>query len=157
MIAKAMGAKVVAITTHEEKRKDALALGADTVLISEDKDAMNSHEHRIDFLLCTIPYEFDPNPYICLLKPRGSMVSVGLLGPYTKPLDNNETAKLGRSLGGSLIGGIAETQEVLDFCAKHKIVPYVEMISIENINEALEKVKKEEVRFRYVIDMQSLK
>lgn len=157
MIAKAMGAKVTAITTHEEKRKDALALGADAVLISGNEEAMKAHELSFNFLLCTIPYEFDVNPYICLLKPRGSMVSVGLLGSYTKPLDNNETAKLSRSLGGSLIGGIAETQEVLDFCAEHGIVPYLEMISIENINEALEKVKKEEVRFRYVIDMQSLK
>ena len=157
MLAKAMGAKVTAITTKEEKRKAALALGADDVLVSEDKDEMKAYETMFDFILVTIPDPFDINPYICLLNVRGSLVTVGLLGPYKVPTNNMEVAKLGRSIGGSLIGGIRETQEVLDFCAEHNILPQVQMINIEDINDAFDKVKNEEVRFRYVIDMKSLK
>ncbi|OYU79274.1 MAG: hydroxyacid dehydrogenase [Flavobacterium sp. BFFFF1] len=157
MLAKAMGAEVVAITTQEHKRIAALELGADAVLISEDADAMKAHEVTFDFLLCTIPYAFDVNPYISLLGPRGSLVTVGLLGPYKSPTNNMEVAGYSRSVGASVIGGIAETQEVLDFCAKHNILPQVEMIRMQDINEALDKIKDEEVRFRYVIDMGSLK
>ena len=157
MIAKAMGATVTAITTKRDKRDAAMSLGADEVLVSEDEDDMKSQEVTFDFILCTIPETFDVNPYICLLNVRGSLVTVGLLGPYKEPTDNMEVAKLGRCIGGSLIGGIAETQEVLNFCATHNILPRVEMINIQDINEAFEKVKNEDVRFRYVIDMQSLK
>jgi len=157
MLAKAMGAEVTAITTKEEKRNAALAIGADHVLISEDKQAMKNAEITFDYLLCTIPYAFDVNPYVCLLKPRGSLVTVGLLGPYKEPLNNMEAAKMGRSIGGSLIGGVAETQEVLDFCAEHGILPQVEMIDMKDINDALASIKNEEVRFRYVIDMKTMK
>ena len=157
MLAKAMGATVTAITTKEEKRQAALALGADEVLISEDKDAMKAQEITFDFILVTIPDAFDVNPYVCLLNVRGSLVTVGLLGPYKEPTNNMEVAKLGRSVGGSLIGGIAETQEVLDFCATNNILPLVELINIQDINEAFDKIKDEEIRFRYVIDMRSLK
>lgn len=157
MLARAMGAEVTAITTKEAKRILAQDLGAHDVLISEDQDAMKAHQRHFDFLLCTIPNSFDVNQYIPLLKARGSLVTVGLLGPYQAPTNNLEVAQLSRSVGGSLIGGIAETQEVLDFCAEHQILPLVEIIEIEKINEAFEKVKDEEVRFRYVIDLQSLK
>lgn len=157
MIAKAMGASVTAITTHEEKRAAALDLGADDVLISEDKEAMMKHEVSFDFLLCTIPDPFDINPYVCLLKPRGSIVTVGLLGAYKAPLNNMEVAKFARSVAGSIIGGIAETQEVLNFCAQHNIAPHVEMVNIQDINEVYDKVLDADVRFRYIIDMQSLK
>jgi uncharacterized zinc-type alcohol dehydrogenase-like protein len=156
-IAKAMGAYVTAITTKEEKRAAALALGADDVLISGDEEAMKAQEITFDFILVTIPDPFDLTPYVCLLNVRGTLVTVGLLAPYKKPTDNMEVAKMGRSIGGSLIGGIAETQEVLEFCAEYGILPDVEMIDIQDINEAFGKVKDEEVRFRYVIDMQSLK
>lgn len=157
MLAKAMGATVTAITTKEEKRALATELGAHDVLIGADEEGMKARKRTFDFLLCTIPEAFDVNPYIPLLKARGSLVTVGLLGPYTSPTNNMEVAQLGRSVGGSLIGGIAETQEVLDFCAKHQILPLVEVIAIEGINDALDKVKEGDVRFRYVIDMQSLK
>lgn len=156
-LAKAMGAEVVAITTKEEKRSAALALGADSVLISEDTPAMAAQEVTFDFILVTIPYPFDINPYICLLAPRGNLITVGLLGPYDKPTNNMEVAAFSRNVGGSIIGSIADTQEVLDFCAQHNILPEVEMIAIQDINEAFEKLKDEEVRFRYVIDMASLK
>jgi alcohol dehydrogenase (NADP+) len=157
MIAKAMGAEVTAITTMPEKRSAARKLGASDVLISDNKDAMKARERSFDFMLCTIPESFDVNHYIPLLKARGSLVTVGLLGPYKTATNNMEVAKLGRSVCGSLIGGIAETREVLNFCAKHGILPHVEMIDIQNVNDAFEKIKNEEVRFRYVIDMQSLK
>lgn len=157
MIAKAMGAKVTAITTDEEKREEALELGAEEVLVSSDKAAMKEHESKFDFMLCTIPDPFDINPYVSLLKRRSSLITVGLLAPYKQPLNNMEVAKMARSVGGSLIGGVAETQEVLDFCAKHNILPEVEMINIQDINDAFKKMANEEVRFRYVIDMKSLK
>ena len=157
MLAKAMGATVTAITTKEEKRQLATELGAHEVLISEDEEAMKAKKRNFDFLLCTIPDAFDINPYIPLFDARGSLVNVGLLGPYKAPTNNMEVAQLGRTVGGSLIGGIAETHECLDFCAEHQILPLVEMISIEEINDAFEKVKNEEVLFRYVIDLQSLK
>lgn len=156
MIAKAMGANVTAITSKEEKRQDALKLGADDVLVWEDKEAMKAYELKFDFILCTIPYEFDVNPFVTLLKPHGNLITVGLLGPYKKPLDNMEAAKMNRTIGGSLIGGVKETQDVIDFCAAHRILPQVEMINIDTINEAFDKIKNEEVRFRYVIDMKSL-
>ncbi len=157
MLAKAMGAEVVAITTKQSKRNAALALGADDVLISEDESAMEEQEASIDYILVTIPDPFDINPYIKLLKPRGSLVTVGLLGPYKTPTNNMEVAKLSRTVGGSMIGGIQATQEVLDFCAEHDILPQVQMINIQDINEAYDKMMDEDVRFRYVIDMKSLK
>lgn len=152
-IAKAMGANVTAITTKEEKRQEALKLGADQVLISEDEKEMKAHELAFDFILITIPEAFDINLYVSLLAVKGKLVTVGLLGEYEKPLNNMEVAKYDRFVGGSLIGGIKETQEILDFCAEHGIAPEVEMIKIEEINDAFDKIKSEDVRFRYVIDM----
>jgi uncharacterized zinc-type alcohol dehydrogenase-like protein len=154
-IAKAMGAEVTAITTSESKRKDALELGADYVLISENEDEMEKNQIKFDFILVTIPEMFDINPYINLMAPRGSLVTVGLLGPYKEPTNNMNVAMYSRNIGGSFIGGIKETQEVLDFCAEHNIHPEVEMIKIEDVNKAFERVNKEKVRYRYVIDMQA--
>lgn len=157
MLAKAMGAEVTAITTTESKRKDALEIGADHVLISENEEDMNQNMLNFDLLLCTIPTAFDINPYIELLSPRGSIITVGLLGAYESPTNNMPVAMYARSVAGSIIGGIKETQEVLDFCAEHQIHPEVEMIDMKDINEAFEKMNNENVRFRSVIDMQSLK
>ena len=156
MIAKAMGAKVTAITTNEEKRGAALLLGADDVILSDNQDEMKAKETTFDFLLCTIPTSFDINPYINLLSPRGTIVTVGLLGPYKSATNNMEVAKYGRSVAGSLIGGIAETQEVLAFCASHNILPHVEIIDIQDVNKAFDHIKNQDVRFRYVIDIKSL-
>lgn len=155
-LAKAMGATVTAITTKEEKRGAALELGADAVIISENKAEMENAAASFDFLLATIPYPFDINDYVPLLRRRGAIVTVGLLGPYKQPTNNMEVAKLSTTVGGSLIGGTIETQEVLDFCAAHQISPEVQLIDISEINDAFEKVKDEEVRFRYVIDMATL-
>lgn len=156
MIAKAMGAKVTAITTSEDKRDAAMQLGADYVLLSNDLNDMKAKECTFDFLLCTIPTSFDINQYINLLSPRGTIITVGLLGPYKTATNNMDVAKYGRSIAGSLIGGIAETQEVLAFCVTHNILPQVEIINIEDVNQAFEHIQNEDIRFRYVIDMKSL-
>jgi uncharacterized zinc-type alcohol dehydrogenase-like protein len=118
---------------------------------------MGEHEGTFNFLLCTIPYEFDTNPYVKLLNPRGNVVTVGLLEPHKEPTNNIEMAEFARSAGGSFIGGIADTQEVLDFCAKHNITPQTKVISIEKLNDAFDNIKDEDVRFRYVIDVATLK
>lgn len=152
-LAKAMGAQVTAITTSEEKKEDVLALGADAILLSTDEQAMQEHALAFDFILITIPYAFDVNPYVELIAPRGSLVTVGLLGQYDKPLNNMTVAKYGRSVGGSIIGGVKETQEVLDFCAEHQVLPEVKLINIKDINSIMDKVVNEKARFRYVIDM----
>jgi uncharacterized zinc-type alcohol dehydrogenase-like protein len=150
-----MGAKVTAITTSESKRKDALELGAHAVIISSNQEEMKANQMTFDFILITIPEAFDVNPYVNLIAPRGSLVTVGLLGPYKEPTNNMNVAMYARQLGGSFIGGIKETQDVLDFCAKHNIHPEVEMIKVEDVNEAFTKVNQEKVRYRYVIDMKA--
>lgn len=156
-LAKAMGAKVTVISHEKGKEDAAKVLGADVVLISTDKDAMEAAELSFDLMLVTIPDPFDINPYVSLLKRDGALVTVGLLGPYKAPLMNMEVAMQRRSISGSLIGSLAETQEVLDFCAEHRIAPEVEIINIQDINDAMKKMSEGEVRFRYVIDMASLK
>lgn len=156
-IANAMGAEVTAITTKKEKREAALQLGAKNVLISADEKEFAKHELELDYVLVTIPEPFDINMYVPLLKPHGEIITVGLLGPYEKPLNNMELAKMNRSVGGSMIGSIQETKEVLEFCAAHQILPDVQLINMEEINDAFDHIKDEEVRFRYVIDMASLK
>lgn len=156
-LAKAMGAEVTVLTTKEVKRLDAERLGAHKVLISEDKEAMTNNEATLDLILVTIPDKFDVNPYISLLKRDGSLVTVGLLGPYKAPTNNMEVAMHRRSVSGSLIGSIKETQEVLEFCAMHSIAPEVELIPIQDVNKAFDRMMDEEVRYRFVIDMQSLK
>lgn len=156
-LAKAMGANVTVITTSKDKQTDAEAMGAHEVLISTDSAAMGAHEATFNFILNTIPDEYDINDYVSLLNHNGTVVAVGLLGEYKKPLNNMDVAMQRRSVAGSLIGGIAETQEVLDFCAEHNILPDVQMIKMQDINKAFDDLLDKEVRYRYVIDMQSLK
>ena len=156
-LARAMGATVTAITRDEKKREAAEQLGAHEVLISTDSEAMKKHELQYDFILITIPDAFNVNDYVCLAKRNGVISTVGLLGPYKLPLNNMEVAMHRRSIAGSVIGGIAETQEVLDFCAEHHILPETNLIDIQTINDAYSQMLDQEVRFRYVIDMASLK
>ncbi|MDO7884354.1 NAD(P)-dependent alcohol dehydrogenase [Hymenobacter cheonanensis] len=156
-LARAMGATVTAITRDKDKREAAEQLGAHEVLISTDSDSMKAHELKYDFILITIPDAFEVNDYVKLAKRNGVITTVGLLGPYKAPLNNMEIAMHRRSVAGSIIGSIAETQEVLDFCAEHNILPEVQMIDMQDINDAYDKMMDEEVRFRYVIDMASLK
>ena len=156
-LAKAMGATVTAITHNEEKREAAKELGADKVLVSKDYAAMKEAELSFDFILSTIPDPYDINEYIELLKRDGSIVVVGVLAPFSKATNNMNVALHRRTVSASLIGGIAETQEVLDFCAEHNIMPDVELIPMQAINTAYDRMEKEDIRFRFVIDMQSLK
>ncbi len=158
-LAKAMGAEVVLFTTTKEKLEEATRLGVTAVLegdLKAERDPANPHTSSFDFMLSTIPEKTDLNPFLPLLKRNASLVVVGALEPLS-PMNNMQTAGHRNSVGGSLIGSIKETQEVLDFCAKHGIGPDIQVIDIADINDAYEKVEKGEVRFRFVIDIASLK
>jgi alcohol dehydrogenase (NADP+) len=154
--AKAFGAHVVMITTSPEKGVDAMRLGAEEVLVSKDLDAMAKHAGAFQFLLDTIPVSHDVNPYIALLGIDGTMSMVGTLG-LLPPLATLGLLGGRRSLTGSLIGGLAETQEMIDFCAEKGIVADVETIAIQDVNSAYERLAKNDVRYRFVNDMGTLK
>jgi uncharacterized zinc-type alcohol dehydrogenase-like protein len=154
-LASAMGARVVMITTSPNKGADAMKLGADEVLISTDTAMMEANKHQFDFLLNTIPVPHDYNHYMELLKVEGTMCIVGSVGP-TAELNSAPLIFGRRSVAGSLVGGLKETQEMLDFCGKHNIVSEIEVIQISEINEAYERMMKSDVKYRFVIDMTSL-
>jgi uncharacterized zinc-type alcohol dehydrogenase-like protein len=154
--AHALGAHTVAFTTSASKRDDALRLGADEVVLSRNADEMARHAGSFDFILDAIAAEHDINAYINLLRRDGNITMVGA---PEKPLP---VAVFGlifarRSFSGSLIGGIAETQEMLDFCGQHNIISDVEVIPIQKINEAYERLVRSNVKYRFSIDMASLK
>ncbi len=153
--AHALGAHVVVITTSEGKAAEAKKLGADEVLISKNAEAMQAHANSFDFLLNTIPVPHDVNPYLELLKRDTTMVVVGAISPLPEVSGVSLILKR-RNIAGSLIGGIKETQEMLDFCAEHGIVCDVEMVDMKDINEAWDRVIKGDVKYRFVIDMSSL-
>ena len=155
-LAKALGADVVLFTGSKDKAEDAKKIGADRVVIEGDEDAMTELKSSFDFILSTVPEKSDLDSFMPLLKRDCTLTIVGALEPL-KPFNNMQMASQRRSVAGSLIGGIAETQEVLDFCAEHDIAPDIEIIAIDRINEAMRKVEKGEVRYRYVIDMATLK
>lgn len=154
-IAKAMGAYVTVFTTSQAKAEDAERLGADKVVLSTDAKQMKSCAKQ-DMILDTVSAKHNVNVYLNLLKVDGSLVLVGL---------PNEPLEIGafnvvngrKSFSGSNIGGIAETQEVLDFCAEHNIIAEIELINPEQINEAFERLEKSEVKYRFVVDMKSLR
>lgn len=155
-LAHAMGAEVVVFTTSERKRQDALTLGADHVVVSRDADAMGKESGRFDFILDTVSGDHDINAYLALLRRDGHL---SLVGAPAKPLAVSSFGLImGRkSLSGSNIGGIAETQEMLDFCAKRNITADVEVIPIQKVNEAFERLERADVKYRFVIDMSSLR
>jgi len=154
--ANALGAHVVMITRSPEKAKDAKDLGAHEVLISTDDKQMQKYTNSFDFLLNTIPVKHDMNPYLSLLKRDKTMVLVGAI-ELLEPMHGAQLILGRKRIAGSLIGGIKETQEMLDFCGKHNITCDVEMINMQNINEAYERVTSSDVKYRFVIDMESLK
>ncbi|MDR6301581.1 NAD(P)-dependent alcohol dehydrogenase [Mesonia maritima] len=154
--ADALGSHVVMITTSPEKAEDAKRLGADEVLISKDEEAMKKHANSFDFLLNTVPVKHDINPYLTLLKRDSTMVLVGAIEPL-EPMHGGNLIMGRKRVAGSLIGGIKETQEMLDFCGKHNVVSDVEMIDIQHINEAYDRVTNSDVKYRFVIDMESLR
>lgn len=156
-IANAMGAKVVLFTTSPDKKQDALRLGASEVVVSKNRDEMAAHLNSFDFILNTVAAPHDLDAFLALLKRDATMTLVGApASPHPSPNVFGLIFKR-RRLAGSLIGGIAETQEMLDFCAEHSIVSDIEMIDIQNINEAYERMLKSDVKYRFVIDMASLK
>lgn len=153
----AFGAHTVLFTTSPGKVEDAKRLGADEVVISKDPDQMSQHLASFDFILDTVAAPHDLDQYLMLLKRDGSMCLVGVPDhPHPSPSVANLIFKR-RKLGGSLIGGLKETQEMLDFCAEHNITSEIEMIAIQNINEAYERMLKSDVKYRFVIDLASLK
>jgi alcohol dehydrogenase (NADP+) len=156
-LAKGLGAEVTLFSRTASKEKDAIELGADAVIISSVKTQMASVKGKFDLIIDTVPYMHDVNPYVVTLNISGTLVLVGYLGGL-EPLLNTVPMILGRkSVAGSVIGGIAETQEMLDFCGQFNIVSEIEIIKIQDINEAYERMLKSDVRYRFVIDMASLK
>ncbi|MFA7439781.1 MAG: NAD(P)-dependent alcohol dehydrogenase [Sphingomonadaceae bacterium] len=155
-LAHALGAHVVAFTTSEAKIADARALGADEVVVSSDAEAMAARANSLDFILNTVAAPHDLDAFLTLLKRDGTMTMLGAPGsPHPSP----SVQKLifsRRRLAGSLIGGIAETQQMLDFCAEHGIVSDIEIIAIQDIENAYERMLRNDVKYRFVIDMGSL-
>ena len=156
-LAKGLGAEVTLFSRSTDKIQDAKNLGADNVVISTDENQLASVNGTFDLIIDTVPYVHDINPYVSTLNIGGTLVLVGYLGPLD-PFLNSVPMILGRkSVAGSLIGGIAETQEMLDFCGANNIVSEIEIISMQDINEAYDRMLKSDVKYRFVIDMKSLK
>jgi uncharacterized zinc-type alcohol dehydrogenase-like protein len=153
----AMGAETVLFTTSPDKVADGKRLGADEVVVSKNVDEMQKHARSFDFIVNTVAASHNLDPFVSLLKRDGTLVLVGAPAhPHPSPTVFNFL--LGRrSMAGSAIGGIKETQEMLNFCAEHNIVSDIELIPIQKINEAYTRMLKGDVRYRFVIDMKSLK
>ncbi len=155
-LAKAMGAEVIVFTTSASKVEDAKRLGADDVVLSKDKNEMLRYAGKLHFVLDAVSAQHDVNVYLSQLRVDGTLVLVGA-PEHPLPVAAFSLIPYRRTFAGSMIGGIAETQEMLDFCGKHNIVSDIEMINIQQINEAYERLLKSDVRYRFVIDMASLK
>lgn len=154
-LAHALGAEVTLFTRSASKEADAKVLGADHIVLSTDEKQMKAARNQFDLIIDTVPYDHDLKPYIPTLALSGTLVLVGYLGQISA---NSVPMIMGRkSIAGSLIGGIQETQELLDFCGEHNIVSDVEMINMQNINDAYERMLKSDVKYRFVIDLKSLK
>ena len=156
-LADALGAHVTLFSRSPGKTEDAKDLGADEVIISTDEAQMEGAMGRFDLIIDTVPYEHDLNPYVNTLSTNGTLVVVGYLGPLDPMLVTVPMIMGRKSVAGSLIGGIAETQELLDFCGEHNITSDIEVINMQDINEAYERMLKADVKYRFVIDMGSLK
>lgn len=156
-LAKGLGAEVTLFSRSPSKIQDAKDLGADDVVISTDSENMKSVKGKFDLIIDTVPYVHDVNPYVSTLSINGTLVLVGYLGDLTPMLNSVPMIMERKSVAGSVIGGIAETQELLDFCGEHNIVSEIEIIKMQDINKAYERMLKSDVRYRFVIDMASLK
>ncbi|MDC0712925.1 NAD(P)-dependent alcohol dehydrogenase [Stigmatella sp. ncwal1] len=155
-LARAMGAHVVVFSHTSRKKQDALRLGAHEVVVSSNPEEMAAHTGKLDFILDTVSANHDVNAYLKLLRRDGNLV---LVGAPEKPLEVGAFSLLTgrRNFSGSGIGGLQETQEMLDFCAQHGIVSDIELIPIQQINEAYERLQKGDVKYRFVIDLKSLR
>ena len=154
--AHAFGAHTVLFTTSPGKREDALRLGADEVILSKDANEMQRHANSFDFILDAVSAEHDINAYLNLLKRDGTLTLV-VAPEQPLPVAAFDLIFKRRQFAGSLIGGIAETQEMLDYCGQHGITSDIEMIAIQQVNEAYERLLKSDVKYRFVIDMASLR
>lgn len=154
-LAVGMGADVTVLSRSNNKEADALALGAARLLVSSDEDAMKQARSSFDLIIDTVPVRHDLDPYLPLLDIDGTLVIVGQVGPMDE-LSSVPLLMGRRRIAGSLIGGIRETQEMLDFCAEKNILPDCEMIRMDQINEAFERMERADVRYRFVIDMATL-
>lgn len=154
--ADALGAHVVVFTTTPNKKEDALRLGADEIVVSRNTDEMQRHAESFDFILDTVSADHDVNAYLNLLRRDGNLT---IVGAPSKPVSIPAFTLIGRrrSFSGSMIGGIRETQEMLDFCGEHNLTADVEVIPIQKVNEAYERLLKSDVKYRFAIDMASLK
>jgi len=151
-----VGADVTVMSRSKNKEADALALGADRLLVSTDQEGMAKAQCGFDLIIDTVPVKHDINSYLPLLDVDGTLVIVGQIGPLDEPITT--PLLLGRRrIAGSPIGGIAETQELLDFCARKNILPDCELIRMDEINRAFERMERADVRYRFVIDMASLR
>lgn len=149
--AKALGAEVTMITTSPAKGADARKLGADHVLVSTEKAAMRAATRSFDFLLDTIPVQHDVTPYLHLLDKQGTLCIVGMI-EMMRPFHSGLLLGGQRAVAGSGVGGIAQTQEMLDFCAQHQVLPEIELIDVSQINHAFERMERADVKYRFVID-----
>lgn len=156
-LAKALGAEVTLFTRSPGKEADAYRLGADHIVLSTDKAQMKAAKNRFDLIIDTVPYQHDVNPYLPTLALNGTLVLVGLLGDLAPTLSSVPLILGRKAVAGSVIGGIAETQEMLDFCGQHGITSDIEIINMQEINAAYERMLKSDVKYRFVIDMASLK
>jgi uncharacterized zinc-type alcohol dehydrogenase-like protein len=155
--ARAMGAEVTVFTRSTGKAREAERQGAHRVVVSTAEAEMKAVAGRYHFILDTVPTQHDLNPYLETLATDGTLVLVGLLEPVVPPLNAGALIFRRRRVAGSLIGGLPETQEMLDFCGQHQIACDIERINIQNVNEAFERVQRGDVRYRFVIDMDSLR
>jgi uncharacterized zinc-type alcohol dehydrogenase-like protein len=155
-IAASMGAKVTVLSTSGGKEADARKLGATDFVVTRGRDVFDRLSKQFDLVIDTVSAQHDYDAYLRLLRPRGTMVVVGV-PPSPTPVRASSLINGNRRLAGSLIGGIAETQEMLDHCAKHGIVSDIELIPIQKVNEAYERVLRSDVRYRFVIDIASLR
>jgi uncharacterized zinc-type alcohol dehydrogenase-like protein len=155
-LAVALGADVTVITTSPGKADDARSLGANHVLLSKDPQAMKAATSQFDFILDTIPSRHNVNPYLLLLGRNGVLVLVGALEPL-EPIHGALLMINNRSIAGSLMGGLSSTQELLDFCAEQRVLPDCEMVNVRDINTAFNRMQANDVKYRFVIDMSSIK
>lgn len=156
-LAHALGAEVTLFTRSAGKEEDARRLGAHHVVLSSSPEQMAAVAARFDLIIDTVPYVHDLNPYIPTLSFKGTLVLVGYLGPLEPALNSAVMVMGSKAVAGSLIGGIPATQEMLDFCGQHGITSDIEVIRIQDINDAYERMLKSDVKYRFVIDMSSLK
>lgn len=155
-LANALGADVTLFTRSPDKEADALALGAHRIVLSTDKAQMKASARQFDLIINTVPYAHDVNPYLPTLALDGTMVLVGYLGPLNPPVNSMLLIGGRKSVAGSAIGGIAETQAMLDFCGEHGITSDIETINMQDINAAYERMINSDVKYRFVIDIASL-